>query len=415
MNEKRNLMIGFDLGRRESQICYYDKSAKDAVSAAVRTGSSQYTFPTSLSRSVKKDVWHFGPEANYFAEQQGELLIDRLFALCMKKEPVVLGNETWEPAKLLEIFIRKSLELLQISEPQEQIRSIVVTVPKLNKAFVSNLKTVYREMGISEKRGFMQDYDESFFYHTMYQKPDIWSRKVGLFGFADGGVDFAGLSVSTKTRPALVEVAHREKAMLPQEKKQWDEAFVKIIEEAFGTDIYSSVFLVGDGFSPEEMPKSVNMLCRSQRRVFHGSNLFGKGAAFAAKEKADEREIIGYLFSGADLVHNNIGMEMLVNGAPAYYPLIVAGVNWYEAHKECELILDETSSLTFVVSSMEDKERRKFSMELPGLPERPNRTTRLQMKLEYEAVSRCRVTVTDLGFGELFPASGLVWQESMEV
>ncbi|MGYP000098079688 len=51
-------------------------------------------------------------------------------------------------------------------------------------------------------------------------------------------------------------------------------------------------------------------------------------------------------------------------------------------------------------------------MALPGLPERPERTTRLGVNLQYTSQDECRVTVKDLGFGEMFPSSGKEWTET---
>ena len=55
LNEIRNIIIGFELGEKESQICYYDRKAGEAVSMALQVGTSQYTFPTILSK--KPDRW----------------------------------------------------------------------------------------------------------------------------------------------------------------------------------------------------------------------------------------------------------------------------------------------------------------------------------------------------------------------
>lgn len=51
-------------------------------------------------------------------------------------------------------------------------------------------------------------------------------------------------------------------------------------------------------------------------------------------------------------------------------------------------------------------------MRLPGLPKRPNKTTRLDVKLQYISQDECEIMVTDLGFGEMFPSSGKVWKET---
>ena len=59
------------------------------------------------------------------------------------------------------------------------------------------------------------------------------------------------------------------------------------------------------------------------------------------------------------LVLKDVGMEMRVMGAPAYYPLIEAGKNWYECKAGCELILDDITELVFVVGPSARSTRRK--------------------------------------------------------
>ena len=102
----------------------------------------------------------------------------------------------------------------------------------------------------------------------------------------------------------------------------------------------------------------------------------------------------------------NIGMEMTINGSTAYYSLIAA-------EKECELILDGTEELEFVVSSMESGKRNRYTMKLDGLPKRPPKTTRIRLRLEYDSPVTCQITAEDLGFGDMFPASHKIWHETM--
>ena len=142
--------------------------------------------------------------------------------------------------------------------------------------------------------------------------------------------------------------------------------------------------------------------------------LFAKGACAAGKERLEDKVLKGYRYMSPALVLKDVGMEMRVMGAPAYYPLIEAGKNWYECKAGCELILDDTTELVFVVGTFGEKQKKKVIMGLPGLPERPNKTTRLSLSLAYVSQKKCRVVVKDLGFGEMFPSSGRVWDELVE-
>ena len=79
-------------------------------------------------------------------------------------------------------------------------------------------------------------------------------------------------------------------------------------------------------------------------------------------------------------------------GSPAYYPLIENGNNWYDCHASCELILDNTEELVFIISTFDRPEKRRVGMMLPGIPHRPNKTTRLSLELQYVSQKECRVT-----------------------
>ena len=194
-------------------------------------------------------------------------------------------------------------------------------------------------------------------------------------------------------------------------EKELDQAFYSFIQETLGNELYSSIQITGKGFDPRWAKKSVAHLCMQKRKVFYGNNLFAKGACAAGKEKKEDKNLKGYRYMSPALVLKDVGMDMRVMGAPAYYPLIEAGKNWYECKAQCEMILDDTSDLIFVVGTYGEEQKKKVVMSLPGLPQRPNKTTRLSLSLSYTSQEKCEVVVKDLGFGDMFPSSGKVWTE----
>lgn len=105
---------------------------------------------------------------------------------------------------------------------------------------------------------------------------------------------------------------------------------------------------------------------------------------------------------------------MMIMGSPAYYPIIQAGKNWYECRTVFDLILDDVNQLTFYISQMQSTDKQKVSMPLPGLPPRPNRTTRLRICLECQSETVCKITVKDMGFGEMYPSSKKMWTETIQ-
>lgn len=414
MNEVRNILVGFDFGEKVSQLCYYDRREGEPVSLPVKVGTGQYTFPNVLSKKPGEEEWHFGLEVEYFVEQQDEIPVENLYTLCLKQETVEVDGATWKVGELLGKFIGNALRILGVPDLVKSINGLMITTPVLTRPMVENIRVACREMGFPRNRCFLQDYEESFYYHTLYQKPEIWSRSVGLFVFDKDEVSYAKLEMDRSTRPVHVGVRRGGHITLHTEYMQRDVDFCQFVTESVGSEVYSSIYLVGEGFERDWAEKSVAELCKHQRRVFYGNNLFSKGACYAAKEKTEERNLKGYLYVGNDLVRENVGMEMTVFGTPAYHPLIVSGVNWYEAMGDCEIILDDTRELEFVVSDMENTGKVRYSMPLPGLPDRPAKATRLHIHLEFTAADECRIDVTDMGFGDLYPSSNLTWHETMK-
>lgn len=411
MNEVRNIIVGLDFGAVASQLCYFDRHAGEPVSLSMKVGAGQYSFPNCLSKKPGKEEWHFGLEVEYFVSQQNEIYLDQLYELASGSRTVDIDGKERSLGELLAIFFGGALRILGVPDPIKSISGLTITAPVLTKTLVENIREACQRMGFARNRCFLQDYAESFYYHTMNQKPEVWSRNVALFQFDREGVSFSRLLFDKKTKPIQVFVKKGKRATLHQTPLERDFDFYELIRDTLGNDVYSSIFLVGDGFDRSWATRSVPLLCRNQRRVFYGNNLFAKGACYGAREKVEERNLKGHLYIGSDVVRINIGMDMIINGSPAYHSLINAGVNWYEAVGGCELLLDDTRELTFVVTSMEGDQKNRYSMDLPGLPDRPSKATRLSVHLEFESVSRCRIEVRDLGLGELYPTSGLVWQE----
>lgn len=414
MNEVRNIIVGFDFGEKVSQICYFDRHEGEPVSLPIKVGTGQYTFPNCLSKKPSEEEWHFGLEVEYFVNQQNEIYLEDLYQLCLEKTSILVDGQERQTGELLGIFMKHALRILGVPDLVKSVSGLMITVPELTKPMVENIRLACKTMGFSRNRCFLQNYEESFYYYTLSQRPEISSRNVALFTFDQDEVFCSKLEFNRKTKPVQVRVNRGKKITLHQDPVARDFDFYELIMDSLGNDVYSSIFLVGEGFDKEWAVKSVPVLCRHQRHVFYGNNLFAKGACYGAREKVEERNLKGYLYAGNDLVRTNIGMEMLIYGTPAYYSLISAGVNWYEAMGDCELILDDVDYLTFVVSNMENTKKERYSMPLPNLPKRPPKATRLHLHLEFEAANRCRIDVEDMGFGEMYPGSGLVWHEMIQ-
>ena len=60
------------------------------------------------------------------------------------------------------------------------------------------------------------------------------------------------------------------------------------------------------------------------------------------------------------------------------------------------------------------EEKQNFSVELTELPERPKKTTRLRIQIDFTSPSNAKLCIRDLGFGELFPASDMNYEGELQ-
>lgn len=414
MNEIRDLIVGIDLGREYSQICYYDRKGEEPRSLSMKIGGSEYEAPTRLCRRPEQKDYCVGLEAEYFAREKGGIMIEDIYGISEKKETVLVEGQDLAPWELLAQFLKGMLKFLGITELVKNIKCVVVTLPQLTPVQVENFQRAFADLGFSDEQYMLQDYGESFYYYALSQRRETWNRSVAWYAFTPQSVTFRKMTLNGSTKPILVKLEEPVAADLPEEGGPRDDAFYKFVQQTLGKDLYSSIQITGEGFSQDWAVQSVKILCYQKRKVFYGNNLFAKGACAAGKEKLEDKALKNYRFLSDSLVMADVGMEMRVMGSPTYYPLIESGNNWYDCKASCELILDNTEELVFIISTFDRPEKRRVGMMLPGIPKRPNKTTRLSLEMQYLSPKECKVTVTDLGFGEMFPSSGNVWTETVE-
>ncbi|MEE8886500.1 MAG: DUF5716 family protein [Eubacteriales bacterium] len=387
----RRVNAGIDLSGDHPEICYFEPDTDNTVTAPLKIGNEDVSFLDILDELNELEY----DDDTQFSERE---------------------SRTEELGKQAAETLKRALSTLGLKDLDDQIVGLTITVPVLTRLNVKMIRTVFRELGIGSDRGFLQSYSESFYFYTLYQKKELWNRSVAFFEFDGSRVSFTALTHNDMTRPVTVRCNEGVTITLKGDRSTWDEQFCNMINASLRQNVYSCVFLQGDTFDQHWAAKSTALLLKGGRKVFITDNLYARGACYAAREKTLQRRLSDYLYLGTDLVLTNLGMQMVIQGRETYYPLISAGVNWYEADKDCECILEGDPELTFLVSSMNSPNNSKTVMKLPGLEKirRPEGTTRLHIHVGYDSPGRCVIVVEDMGFGDLYPSSGQSWKEVLE-
>ncbi len=327
------------------------------------------------------------------------------------------------PTDSLETFLESCVDRICAKADRGALH-LMVTVPKLTVYAGERIPAVLEKLGLERANIYIQDYLTSFYYYAVNQKKMLWNGDVALIEYQDEQMIGYVMHIDQTKVPKIVTVveAARQEAGERQRdgrdeedwKKEKDRLFFAFLGKVFERKNVVTAYIMGDFYDRSWAEKSFMYLCGG-RHAFQGKNLYTKGACYAAMDRCDLGHTPDLLFVGRDIVQENLGMQMRVGGKFMYYPLVTAGVNWFEAHHECEFINDGELDLNIISTPMSGGEQVEHKLRLTHLPDRPKRATRLKLVLYFTSTRVCVVEVHDLGFGGLFKSSGKVWKREIHL
>lgn len=424
---KGSILAGYDLGDDFSQISYCVYGQEEVETVATVVGTKQYNIPTVLCKKKGAGQWFYGKDAVKCAEQEDMLPVTNLLTLAEKGEMVALEEESYDPIALLTLFLRRSLTLLNFIAPIESIGGIMFTVDDLSDRMVEVLAKAAVNLHLKTNRIFFQSHTESFYYFMLHQPSELWVHQALACEHNGRRLKTYRMECNKRTTPVVVLIEEQiyETLAVPDEGEEEtlrqdayrlaDDRFLEILQKQSEGRIISSAYLLGDGYRGGWNERSLQFLCRG-RRVFQGNNLFSRGACFGLLEKITPSEAAQtHVYLGKDKLKSNIGMNVIRRGKESYYALLDAGENWYELGRECEFLMEESGEISFVVTPLTGKNIETKVMPLPAKKPSGAPYRRYHMEMSMTSPWRVHVAVTDMGFGELFPATDAVWEEDFEV
>ena len=99
-------------------------------------------------------------------------------------------------------------------------------------------------------------------------------------------------------------------------------------------------------------------------------------------------------------------MNVQYEGRMRQLVIASAGSNWYETKASVTFVLDGIDSVDFQVTPVGSSMPSRYSVPLDEFPERPGKTTKVEVIVAFTGERAMTVRVFDKGFGELFPSSG---------
>lgn len=427
LNMAAGAVIGYDLGSCTAQISYCLPASDKPETVSQIAGEEDFLIPALLARKTDRDLWLYGKEAQESADRGEAEAVTGLLEKAAGGAPVEVAGEYYDPVALLSLFLKRSLSLLAPILHPDRAQAFVFTVEEVTGPVMDALLHAVALLELKIPSVYVIGRAESFFYYNISQPEELWIHDVLVCDFSLPHLRTLMFTANRRTTPiaSFVEEAKWEDVEQicrtgdetedHREAMKLDRRFAYVMEEVLSERQVTCVYLIGGGFDGEWYRESLPVLCRD-RRVFLGNNLYSKGACYAGKERISKGGVSkGYAFIGKDMLKANLGMHVVRRGTDAYLALLDAGVNWYEAKKECDFLLEDKNTFSLRITPLNGREVREVLVTLNGLPARPARTTRIHMKVDMTDVQTVRISMEDLGFGEFFPATHKFWEETFRL
>ena len=408
------IYIGYDLNDEYSQISYWMEGMNEPLSLSTITNQERFMIPTVVCKKKGIRQWFYGEEAVKCHKANEGTLVDKLVTRSINDEIIEIDGEKYSAFSLLELFVKKTINLISSFVSVSHISRLTFACESLKSENVELLYKLSDSLPVNSEYIKFRDYKECFYYYAINQKKELTNHSVVLFDYRKDMIAPYFLSINNKSVP---KVGHVEACQSYQMKNvdllKRDQAFNNIIIREFDGKILSCVYLTGLEFNGEWMKSSLNTLCRN-RKAFIGQNLFAHGACYSSvlKDRNLDKE---FVYLGEFKLISNVGLYVNNMGNNEYYPLINAGESYYESEGLCEVILDDTDYIELVISHALNKNKRIVKIELENIPYRPDKTTRLRIKAKAISDSKVDVTITDLGFGEMFKSTFKEWKYTINL
>lgn len=408
--EKKRLYVGLDIGTKYAMVSYCTADMTEPETVSKVAGSGIYQIPQLLYKREGLGQWFYGEEAAQMAQTFSGVLLDDLYERARRREEIMLEGVSYSYVELFTLYIKKLLALPAKLDVNVTVEQLVVTTEQLGRENMELFSTVMEKLDITAGHFSVIDYAESFYYYAMSQKQELWLHNAVLFDYRGSNLKYLLMERNTATTPQVVTLAEDNLGPLIGRK---DTAFYDVLTKTLGKRIFSTVYLIGDGFDGEWMKESLQYLCAG-RRVFLGKNLYAKGACYAAAVLGGLREW-KFIYMGENELKFNVSLKVQEADNLTFYSLISAGENWYDATGECEILLCGTPEIDFWIQKADCREARIDTLELTDLPNRPDKMTRLRITAKPLSDHQVKVQIKDLGFGEIYKSSEKTWEYKMEV
>ncbi len=421
MENQRKLIVGYDLCDDISQISCFSYKAFEPIPVSPDDREENSRIPTVLCIHNETKLWSYGREALSHARADRGILFEQLLTKLKNGEVTEAFGQTLTAVDLMEKFLRKSLTLIKNYFPTETITKLVVTLRETDPRIMDGVYEALYRLGLEKDRAVIMSHAGAYMYYALSQDRSLWVNDVGLFDFSEDSLCYYQISINRRTVPMIAGMEKKDFTdilnypMLKQKGFHPGYTFDNIVNTVLFKQIVSTIYFTGIGFEGEWAEEAIRNLCAG-RRVFLGQNLYTKGACFAAKELSGDKKLGDIILLNNEMLISSVWIKVYTDAAVREQLLTDAAVPWYEVDKEIEVIPLGDPELEIITKNIMTREVIRERLRLNNPPAgRPDRMTRLGIRLTFQSRTRAQLIITDLGFGEFYPQTDRVWEFTIDI
>lgn len=411
---EKKYLLGIDIGETFCQISYLNTrrltAGMDPHTFSTVARGEEFNIPQAAFADSATGNRFYGKEALEKAAEAGREPVTHLFG-AVRQDP---GKENLQ---VLIEYLQYCFSLLSAEVTSEEIEALTFTVDVCDQKSVEILRAAADQLFPGLEKVAFEEHLKSFYHYVLMQDEEQRRQSVLLLdGWSEEELVLYSLSYNKKTRP-IVCFPEELRLKIPAEADaaQKDQILCSAVRGLMQEKEYSAAYLTGEALGGGWMKESLNLICRG-RRAFQGDTLYSKGAADSTmaacglSSKADK-----YFYLSKDALRCNIGMDCLKKGRTVYQPLLDAGAEWYDAAAQIDILLEDGDEIVLRETSVDRGNEREIAVKLENMPKRPRATTRLRIRLHMTSADRMQLTAEDLGFGEIFPSTGMKWEQEIVI
>ena len=411
---EKKYLLGIDIGETFCQISYLNTrrltAGMDPHTFSYITGGEEFDIPAAAFQDPESGKWFFGNDALNLSAERGKEPLTHLLANARED-----GDNDY--LQILISFLGYCMSLLSKEVTAEEIEALTFTTEDMDTTNAEILRKAAEALFPGFDKVAYEEHIRSFYHYVLMQDEEQRRQSVLLVdGWSDSELVLYTLSFNKKTRPIVCFPKERHLEIpMDADAAQKDRLLFTAVRELMQEQECSAAYLTGRALGGGWMKDSLNLICRG-RRAFQGDTLYSKGAADSTMaacglaSKADK-----YFYLSRDALRCNIGMECLKKGRTVYQALLDAGAAWYDAAAQIDVLLEDGDEIVFLETSVDRGNEREIAVKLENMPQRPRAATRLRIRLSMVSADRMKLEAEDLGFGEIFPSTGMKWEQEIAI